>query len=239
MSPPLSLSDPDAARVRRYADDIVTRLIDGYGCDNTSLSMWRSFLRPCDPDEQGRTTRPSCIEINTRTFAQFAPAYALAFENGCPYAALARTLLPVVGAAHDEESSGDGGSAEVEVVAPTHVGKFGANLYVYTAIEGPAEDSVLFDAVAQLQARGELSGLQLLVQEGQELAHTGWRWTLALLGFLDRAGSSPQEINKEFTRVLKVILTDAAYESNPTVADADALSTWFQERSGEGRRAAH
>ena len=99
MSPPLSLSDPDAARVRSYADDIVTRLIDGYGCDNTSLSIWRSFLRPCDPDEQ--------------------------------------------------------------------------------------------------------------------------------------------EINKEFTRVLKVILTDAAYESNPTVADADALSTWFQERSGEGRRAAH
>ena len=238
MSPPLSLSDPDAARTRSYADDIVTRLIEGYGFDNTSLSMWRSFLRPCDPDEQGRTTRPSCIEINTRTFAQFAPAYALAFENGCPYAALARTLLPVVGAAHDEESSGDGGSAEVEVVAPTHVGKFGANLYVYTAIEGPAEDSVLFDAVAQLQARGELSGLQLLVQEGQELAHTGWRWTLALLGFLDLAGSS-QEINKEFTRVLKVILTDAAYESNPTVADADALSTWFQERSGEGRRAAH
>ena len=75
MSPPLSLSDPDAARTRSYADDIVTRLIEGYGFDNTSLSMWRSFLRPCDPDEQGRTTRPSCIEINTRTFAQFAPAY--------------------------------------------------------------------------------------------------------------------------------------------------------------------
>ena len=80
--------------------------------------------------------------------------------------------------------------------------------------------------------------MQLLVQEGQELAHTGGGWTLALLGFLDLAGSS-QEINKEFTRVLKVILTDAAYESNPTVADADALSTLFQERSGEGRRAAH
>ena len=44
-----------------------------------------------------------------------------------------------------------------------------------------------FDAVAQLQARGELSGLQLLVQEGQELAHTGWGWTLALLGRLTRS----------------------------------------------------
>ena len=147
----------------------------------------------------------ACIEVNSRMFSQFADTYrqTLTPETGDCYAALLHTLLAPV---------------EQPPPAPESNGLFGLNGYVYTTIEGPAEDSVDFAAADELAHQG----LHLLVSPGDHVKCGGWGG-MGLLGYLNLSAESPLDIHDEFVAVHRAILTPEAVAANPTLQDSTAM----------------
>lgn len=215
LAPAPSLSEQDERRAREYADVLVSRLVRDYGFDNefvdVEVIMEENGAKSGGGD--GDTT-PSCIEINPRMFAQMSDTYALAYEDADTYETLYRVAI-------DRD-------AEVSTPRLRKNVRAAANLYIFTTIDGPARESVQFDKLRE----NPIPGLRLMVRDDDVISTEGWGGTLGLVGFYNTCGESFSAVQNDFEAVLRNVLTDRAYATNPTAMASRELREMALKHDG-------